>query len=200
VLNSILEIVRGIGDLPPRIRNKTIRATKKIKIFTDLENRSDSENSFYVDTIIKINSSDQKFQKFRRFYNYREILEHVSPKFGKLYLDALKKNQNSNFIDFKDIVYLDKVGRPFRYFYKELGLVSPTSIRYACIGQELAFYFPKQINGKIVEIGVGFGGQAALEPANKVHWIVRCKSDTCGAKNWVQFEPERAAEVWNKRV
>jgi hypothetical protein len=44
------------------------------------------------------------------------------------------------------------------------------------------------------------GGQAALEPANKVHWRVRCKSDTCGATNWVQFEPERAAEVWNKRV
>lgn len=46
-----------------------------------------------------------------------------------------------------------------------------------------------------------FCGKAPkLEPAYKVQWRVRCKSDDCGATNWVWYEPERAAEVWNERV
>ena len=162
MLNLFLQSVRSIIDLPLRIRNKSIRILKRIKPFSDSDCQSDSENTFYLGEVIKINSSDRKFRKFRRIYNYREILEHVSPKFGKLYLDILKKDHESSLTYFKEILYLDKVGKPYRYFYKELGLVSPTSIRYAYVAQVLSYYFPKQITGKIAEIGVGFGGQAAL--------------------------------------
>lgn len=43
------------------------------------------------------------------------------------------------------------------------------------------------------------GGQAALEPANKIHWRVRCKDFHCGGTHLVQSEADKACEVWNKR-
>lgn len=162
MLNRIIYIARRIRDLPPRIRNKTIRFTRSIKPFTNSEKVSDSENLFYLDAIVKINSSDRRFQKFRRVYNYREILEHVSPTLGRSYLENIKINWGSDSIDREGILLLDTVGKPFKYFYKELGFVSPTAIRYAHVAKELESYFPRQVNGRIAEIGVGFGGQASI--------------------------------------
>lgn len=43
------------------------------------------------------------------------------------------------------------------------------------------------------------GCKASLESVNQNHWRVRCKSDHCGGTNWVQFEPDKACEVWNNR-
>jgi hypothetical protein len=54
--NSIIEFVSGTYDITSRIQNKVIRPTKKNKIYTYLENLSDSKNSFYLDLKTKINS------------------------------------------------------------------------------------------------------------------------------------------------
>lgn len=44
------------------------------------------------------------------------------------------------------------------------------------------------------------GEKAELQPANKIHWRVRCKNDRCGGTNWVQTEAYEAYETWNKRA
>ena len=161
MINELLFLYRTIADLAPRVRNKMRRLSGQIPEFSSSEDKSDSQSTFYSTAVLKMNQSHEEFQKFRRVYNYREILEHVTPRIGNKYLNIMKKDLKSGVEKFSHIKSLDSVGKPYRYFYKGIGFVSPTSIRYAFVYEMLEKYFPKEINGAIAEIGVGFGGQAA---------------------------------------
>ena len=64
--------------------------------------------------------------------------------------------------DFSRCFLNDSVGMPTRYRYPLVGRVSPTTLRYVSIALELRQLFGESLEGSFVEIGVGYGGQAAV--------------------------------------
>ena len=99
------------------------------------------------------------YKKFRSCSQYQQILEHVSRSLGQEYFNMVYSADNLG-IDLKELVS-DDIGQPFRYTYKGVGRVSPTQLRYAKVLSELILYFGNLDDLAIVEVGVGYGGQAS---------------------------------------
>lgn len=102
------------------------------------------------------------FEKFRSNIEYRKILEHVTKSNGSKYLDWLSKNSiNVNQL-LNQVASVDITGGPLRYKFGSGVMCSPTTLRYLKVYFEIKGLFqPKNLH-KIVEIGGGFGGQAAV--------------------------------------
>ncbi len=99
------------------------------------------------------------FNSFKSNPSYNGILEHVSTEQGKLYLNYL----NVNFPNFTEkIEYFkmnDLYGGTKLSNYSEIGDISPTTLRYIKVLSDLNQLFGNLNGKKIVEIGVGYGGQ-----------------------------------------
>lgn len=98
-------------------------------------------------------------KNFKRCYEYRLVLEHVTRKQGEEYLDYIIGND----LLLANLVTSSKyeIGNPITYPYKQLGEVSPTQIRYSKILGDLISFFGPLDDKEVLEIGVGNGGQAA---------------------------------------
>ena len=105
--------------------------------------------------------NDQIFERFRRNRQYRTILEHVTWKQGKKYQACIKNLELYSQI-FPALRRQGKVGGPFRYRYKPIGYISPTQLRYLKVLDDLHNMYGSLSGFKIGEIGIGFGGQAAV--------------------------------------
>ena len=161
-------------DLFPRLRNLAFRKLRKSSPFSSSPEQSDSEETSYVKSIEIFLSSEKHFKNFRRNYNYREILEHVSFPMGKRYLEQIKRLIPS----FDALSYHklkpDAVGNPVRYIYPGFqNSVSPTLIRYMFVYFNLLKFFKFEDIRNIAEIGIGFGGQISvidqLSPGKTFH-------------------------------
>ena len=122
-------------------------------------NSSLSDDQSYL-TICETAFSDQKvFNRFRRCKEYKAILEHVSSSLGKEYLSILN-TRGISAIKIKSL--LDGViGQPSRFWYQRIGMASPTELRYLKIVSDLQEILGNLDDFKIVEVGIGFGGQCA---------------------------------------
>ncbi len=159
---------------------QTIRAYGVIGLLQDVKNRSriwsiknrvivewettagsssitDEPNYLAVCTLAQ--KDEDILNRFKSCYEYRLVLEHVSRSQGEEYLTQIRENRR--IIDNVKEVARKEIGEPFRYQYSELGVFSPTQIRYAKILQDLERMFDFSKIKHIVEIGVGNGGQAA---------------------------------------
>jgi putative sugar O-methyltransferase len=56
----------------------------------------------------------------------------------------------------------DTFGNPRRYYYKEIGWISPTLLRYVSVYSEIESFIGLKNVNSIVEIGIGYGGQARV--------------------------------------
>ena len=99
------------------------------------------------------------FDKFRSCKEYREVLDHVSFKQGHGYLNQIRVTGNS-YSKFLDVAK-NQIGSPFTYWYRGVGRISPTNLRYAKVSQDLENLFGTLDHFNIKEIGVGFGGQCS---------------------------------------
>ena len=161
-MNYVIRFMRGLSDSIFKIRNKVRRKIFSKSIFSGFDNVSDSESTFYVETVSHIINNPKSFKKFRRNFDYREILEHVDYKLGLQYFNlGLEKHA-----DFLKILEksrrIDMIGNPLKYRYKKIGLISPTLIRYAYVMSELMNFFDFDKIKTISEIGTGYGGQSAV--------------------------------------
>lgn len=95
--------------------------------------------------------------RFKSEKNYTRILEHVNYEMGRKYLDFLVDEPAA--LELLLEVNRVEIGNPERYHFPGLGLVSPTQIRYAKILCEITELFGPLNNMRIIEIGVGNGGQ-----------------------------------------
>lgn len=123
-------------------------------------NGSLSNNANYVGACEAAIQSRANFLRFRSCKSYRKILEHVSPRTGQAYLNLL----DSNGLAIKTLKQYRKQlnsGGPSMYWFPQLGMISPTSIRYAKVHQDISNLFGDISNFEIVEIGCGYGGMAA---------------------------------------
>ena len=73
-------------DLFFRLRNKIRRLVLSKTTFNETQGKSDSQVTFYEQQLSRLLKSKKRLSDFRRKYDYREILEHVTYTQGKSYL------------------------------------------------------------------------------------------------------------------
>lgn len=159
------KIVKAIASPQLAINVISIKIRQKfgVKEFVAAsENRSESEGGLYVAFVQRAISSYKVFANFKRHPSYQQILEHVDQAGGQAYLDIIKTEYPHllSLIDaFKDN---DIVGNPITFPYPETGRISPSTLRYIKVTGDLEKFFGKDLGEKIVEIGVGYGGQLLI--------------------------------------
>ena len=119
-----------------------------------------SDYSEYSDFCGVASKSDSIFRKFRSCSEYQVILEHMSREQGKSYLNEIVKD---NLFENQVIRQLssDEIGKPIKFRYKGIGRVSPTQLRYTKVMSDLLKAFGDLSDFRIVEVGIGYGGQAS---------------------------------------
>jgi phospholipid N-methyltransferase len=123
------------------------------------ENRSDSEGGLYVRFVERAVKDYKVFSKFKTHPHYRAILEHVSKEQGEEYLDIIRRESPELIARFQCFKINDSVGAPITFDYAGIGSVSPTTLRYVKVAADLWKLFGDLSGMKIVEVGVGYGGQ-----------------------------------------
>lgn len=121
-----------------------------------------SDSSGYLHIISSAAYKDESFANFRSNREYRQILEHVSKVQGYEYLREIKLGASRLKSSLSKIGFLNTCGSPLVYFYPRFGFLSPTTLRYFKVFEDLNRLFPNIAEMKVAEIGGGFGGQAAV--------------------------------------
>jgi len=159
---TVCYLAEHISDFLFRVRNRIRRFFFGKHFISGDPKKSDSEVSFYEDAVSDILLSDSKFKKFRRIYDYREILEHVSRGQGSKYLEKIE-NYSDITDSFSELVFRnDSIGKPRVYKYYEGFHASPTTLRYISVGLEIRNIFGEELAGRFAEIGAGYGGQCSV--------------------------------------
>ena len=102
------------------------------------------------------------FKKFRSSRVMVDALDHVSIEQGNGYIAEILKYTSWSEKFTKVLVEIDKVGEPRKFRFRPYGTFSPTLLRYLKVYTDLKRNFGSLQNLNIVEIGIGFGGQASL--------------------------------------
>jgi hypothetical protein len=118
-----------------------------------------SDYSEYSEFCELASQDKELFSKFRSCIEYQEILEHVTRSLGNLYLNEIKNNSGS----ISKVIELasDDIGKPIKFNYQGVGRVSPTQLRYYKVLLDLQKYFGRLDGYKVVEVGIGYGGQSS---------------------------------------
>lgn len=125
------------------------------------KNRSDSDDGLYVIAVKDATESYKSFTNFKRHPDYNRVLEHLTERDGLEYLEILRRQAPdllSSIALFKDN---DLLGNPRTYSY-DVGQISPTTLRYIKVASDLRILFGPSIGDNIVEIGIGYAGQALI--------------------------------------
>jgi putative sugar O-methyltransferase len=159
---TVFYLVEQISDFLFRVKNRIRRYFLNKHFISGDPRKSDSEVSFYEDAVSEILQSDSKFKKFRRIYDYREILEHVSRGQGFKYLEKIERFSDitDNFSEL--VLRNDSIGKPRIYKFYEGFNASPTTLRYISVGLEIRNIFGEELAGRFAEIGAGYGGQCSV--------------------------------------
>lgn len=94
------------------------------------------------------------FANFKSNAAYRHVLEHVSEEEGQKYLEEIVINYQDKI---EEIKQNDIIGNPVMFNYPDIGMISPTTIRYIKNTSDIINKFGIDIKS-IVEIGGGYGG------------------------------------------
>lgn len=167
--------ISGYRDYLPTLRNFGFRGLKleiekrydiwTLKNFIKLENKSSRNRSSISDIpqykeICSIAATNPEVLAiFKKCFEYRLVLEHVTRSQGIQYLEFIKNNQDLLAMVRK--VSKFEIGSPIVYPFKGLGEVSPTQLRYGKIVKDINNLFGDLQKLDITEIGVGNGGLAA---------------------------------------
>jgi len=152
-----------IRDLFFRLRNKIRRLVLSKTTFNETQGKSDSQVTFYEQQLSRLLKSKKRLSDFRRKYDYREILEHVTYTQGKSYLEQIQKHSPQNYIEsIEKNKANDLFGNPYEYQYPGVGRVSPTTLRYISTAIDIFETIRLNKESVVAEIGVGYGGQAAI--------------------------------------
>ena len=101
------------------------------------------------------------FATFRRHPDYTSILEHVSDDLGRSYAQLLAPQRRAAGA-LLDIARADTVGGPRTLTLAGGATLSPTTLRYLKVADDLERLFGNLDGWDVVEIGVGYGGQCRV--------------------------------------
>lgn len=115
----------------------------------------------------KAAKEDALFNRFRSHPIYKVVLEHTSYQLGKQYLEIIHKNHQVHFNeqDWADFSKNDLYGGAELYSFKMNERpfeISPSTLRYVKVLQDIFTLFDTDRIKTIAEIGVGYGGQCRL--------------------------------------
>jgi putative sugar O-methyltransferase len=131
--------------------------------FNETQGKSDSQVTFYEQQLSRLLKSKKRLSDFRRKYDYREILEHVTYTQGKSYLEQIQEYSPQNYVELIEKNKAnDLFGNPYEYQYPGVGRVSPTTLRYISTAIDIFETIKLNKESMVAEIGVGYGGQAAI--------------------------------------
>lgn len=123
---------------------------------------TDAKTSKYPSFCASAANDDSVFNHFRVNRIYQQVLEHVDDEMGQKYLDVILESKlfnESNFTSFKQNDWYG--GASIRY-YKEIGYMCPSTLRYIKVLSDLIEKFGDLNDKDICEIGIGYGGQARI--------------------------------------
>ena len=129
-----------------------------------IENRSESDNGYYLSAVSRALKNYSKFSNFKRHPFYRLILEHTTEELGEQYLKIVQE-QNPQFLDDPTLSGLrknDDIGNPIKHSYPGVGEISPTTLRYIKVASDLRDLFGDNLGDHVIEIGCGYGGQILI--------------------------------------
>lgn len=121
-----------------------------------------SDYSEYRQIVTGAARDEDIFRLFRSHYEYFPILEHVSRVQGNSYLKIIRKRSNLPVDWPQKLSTLNELGSPQKYNYPSIGRFSPTLLRYVKAFSDLELLFGPLKGQRCIEIGIGFGGQAAV--------------------------------------
>jgi putative sugar O-methyltransferase len=176
LINSCLVLSHKLIDVALRVKFKVQRYKLKLSQRSSgqsLSIESDSQAIGYEVQVSNLISDGDLMRRFRRNFQYRLILEHVSYRQG---LDYQKRISSLGVVSNDLITQLaldDTFGDPRRYYYKDIGWISPTLLRYVSVYSEIESFIGLKNVNSIVEIGIGYGGQARV--INKLGGVIDYK-------------------------
>jgi hypothetical protein len=137
-----------------KILNKIM--IKEKKLFTSF-----SDNGSYPSFCLNASINDKIFSTFRSSPIYDCIVDVINEEQGQLFYEKLLKHPDflNEINEFKKN---DLFGGPRLYNYSKVGEISPATLRYVNILYHLENIFGNLSNKTIVEIGIGYGGQARI--------------------------------------
>lgn len=115
--------------------------------------------SQFATDCLRATSDDAAFENFRRLPGVRSIVENVLPEQGERYLAAAN---TKSLVENGEFMRNDVYGNPEMTTYHRIGRMSPTTIRYIKILGEIVQLFGDLYGKRIVEVGVGYGGQCRI--------------------------------------
>lgn len=142
--------------------NRLLKHLTKDDHVGSLGNRSISDNGKYLLAVKRATDNYNEFTKFKQNHDYKAVLEHTTKIQGDEYLEAIQL-QSPNLIKlFEEFKKNDLVGGAITYTFKNVGQVSPSTIRYVKVLSDILNLFGEDIGERIAEIGVGYGGQMLI--------------------------------------
>jgi putative sugar O-methyltransferase len=123
-----------------------------------------TDHPSYVEFCARAAEAPSVFETFRREPVYVETLEHVTEAQGWQYLRIIQRDSPHLLLDdwLQTAKANDQWGSPVTYDYAGVGRISPVTIRYLKVLSDLERLFGDLTGKRLVEIGVGYGGQARL--------------------------------------
>jgi hypothetical protein len=153
----------GVSGLMLEIKNRgdiwTLKNFKKLETRSSANRTSISDVPQYTEICAAAASNPKILSVFKKCFEYRLVLEHVTRSQAIQYLEFIKHDQDV----LSTITKVSKVeiGSPITYPFEGLGKLSPTQIRYGKILKDICNLFVDLHNFDIVEVGIGNGGLAA---------------------------------------
>lgn len=124
---------------------------------------SDSDDLGYLTIVRRAAANEASLSNFRAAPDYQKVLEHVSVGLGQKYLDVIISEYNPQpSSTLAELSKLSTFGSPPVHNFPRVGSVSPTVLRYVKVAYEINKLFGNLSALRVGEIGVGFGGQAAV--------------------------------------
>jgi len=162
ILKAIKNPTRAFNILKGEIYSKL----GQVDFVGAIGNRSVSDTGPYVASVQKALSNYKNFTKFKLDPRYQAILEHCSQEQGKAYLEIIKTESPALITNIDIFKENDFIGGATTYEYKDIGAISPSTLRYLKVASDIKNIFGETIGDRIAEIGVGYGGQLLI--ADKV--------------------------------
>lgn len=148
------------------LRGKIYLKFSQVDFVGAFGNRSLSDTGPYLASVQKALSNYKNFKKFKLDPRYQAILEHCSQEQGKAYLEIIKTESPALITNIDIFKENDFIGGATTYVYKDIGAISPSTLRYLKVASDIKNIFGETIGDRVAEIGVGYGGQLFI--ADKV--------------------------------
>jgi hypothetical protein len=161
--SAYLRTIRTIRTTLPQARPAVVATLNGSEYAGSTSARMDS----YMAACREAVHADAAFAAFKRDGRYRAVLEHVTPEQGGDYLVEIGRNAPDMLQShvFDRFLTNDSIGSPLTHWFAAIqGFASPTTLRYVKVASDLERLFGRARlrNATVVEIGVGYGGQAKV--------------------------------------